>query len=98
MTSLPNQPQNSPTPTPAEPPRRERRRLPRGQRRKLLSPTPQRPWPNHITIIPASMKRYVLDALHAGADDDEIAETTGLEPWQVAGIQDYFGIAAVEIR
>ena len=56
---------------------------PRRQRRTDLDAA----WPNAIAIVPAPMKRYVLGAFKAGADDDEIAETTGLDLAQVAADQ-----------
>jgi hypothetical protein len=56
-----------------------------------------RAWPNTIAIVPGPMKQYVLRAFRAGADDGEIAETTGLDCEQVTAIRDHFGINAVVI-
>ena len=61
------------------------RRTTRTRRRSI-----SRAWPNTIAIVSAPMKRYVLGAFKAGADDDEIAETTGLDLEQVAAIRDHF--------
>jgi hypothetical protein len=59
---------------------------PRRQRRTDLDTA----WPNNVAIVPALMKRYVLGAFKAGADDDEIAESTGLDLEQAAAIRDHF--------
>lgn len=72
--------------------RRRNRRTPRSRRAST-----SRAWPNTIAIVPGPMNQYVLHALKAGADDGEIAETTGLDCEQVTAIRDHFGISAAVI-
>lgn len=93
MTTIADQPQDSPAihDEPPAPPKPAAVCRPRSRRGRMAL------WPNHITIIPARMKHYVLGALDAGADDGEIAETTGLELRQVAAIREHYGISAVVI-
>ncbi|MFZ0712629.1 hypothetical protein [Mycobacterium sp.] len=45
-------------------------------------------WPNDIAVVDKRIKRYVLKAFWDGADDDEIAEATGLDVDQVAAIRE----------
>jgi hypothetical protein len=54
-------------------------------------------WDTTIAVVPDRMKRYVLRAFKAGADDGEIAEATGLDCEQVTAIRSHFGISAVVI-
>ena len=45
-------------------------------------------WPHNVALAPDRLKRAVIEALEAGCDDEEIAETTGLDVEQVAAIRD----------
>jgi hypothetical protein len=44
-------------------------------------------WPDHVALVGDRIKRYVLGAFKAGADDEEIAESTGMDLEQVAAIR-----------
>jgi len=52
-----------------------------------MSNYPNPTWPDAVALVANQTKRWVLAALQAGADDEEIAEATGLDCDQVAAIR-----------
>jgi hypothetical protein len=44
-------------------------------------------WPDNVALVANRVKHWVLGALKAGADDEEIAEATGLDCEQAAAIR-----------